>query len=110
MNPARTRYLPFAIFMVFIGLDQVAGFLIDRGFIGLAPTALYYLYPVKVIVVAGLLYRYRYAYSELTLKDLSKNPTTVAVCAMGCWCTCSGYGWIGPSVRPARVYSLLLLP
>ena len=112
MNPARTRYLPFAIFMVFIGLDQVAGFLIDRGFIGLAPTALYYLYPVKVIVVAGILYRYRYTYSELTLKDLSKIPTTVAVCAMGLlvfllWIQMD---WTIGAAGPPRGFNLLLLP
>ena len=112
MNPASSRYLPFAVFMAFIGLDQFAGFLLERGLIGLAPTTLYYLYPIKATTVAILLLRYRHTYNELEFKDLSKIPTTVAVCVMGLlvfllWIQMD---WTIGTVGPPRGFNLLLLP
>jgi CAAX prenyl protease-like protein len=82
-NPARCRYLPFALFMAFIGLDEIIRLFSKYGFITLGETTLYYLYPLKVLVVACLLYRYRREYQELKLKDLSKFSTTFAVCVAG---------------------------
>jgi hypothetical protein len=66
-NPASARYLPFAVFMAFIGFDEGARFLAEKGFITLTETTLYYLYPVKALVVAYLLYRFRHEYRELSL-------------------------------------------
>jgi len=82
-NPGYYRYIPFAVFMAFIGLDEILRFLAGHGLIFLDATTLYYLYPVKTLVVAYLLYRYRKEYSELTLKDLANIPTTLAVCVTG---------------------------
>jgi len=112
MNPARARYLPFVVFMAFIGLDEFAGFLLERGLIGLAPTNLYYFYPVKTLMVAALLYRYRRAYSELEFKKLSKIPTTIAVCAIGLlvfllWIQMD---WTIATAGTPRGFNLLLLP
>jgi CAAX protease family protein len=69
--------------MVFIGLDEALRFLAGQRFITLPVTDLYYLYPVKTVTVAVLLYRYRREYRELTLKDLANIPATLAVCGMG---------------------------
>jgi CAAX prenyl protease-like protein len=82
-NPARCRYLPFAVFMAFIGLDEIIRLFSKHGFIALGETTLYYLYPLKILVVACLLYRYRNEYREIKLTDLADFSTTVAVCAAG---------------------------
>jgi uncharacterized protein len=82
-NPALYRYLPFAIFMAFIGLDEIIRLFSKYGFISLEETTLYYLYPLKVLVVACLLYRYRREYREIKLTDLANFSTTVALCVAG---------------------------
>lgn len=83
LNPASYRYIPFAVFMAFIGLDEVLRFLAGYGVFTFAESTYYYLYPVKVITVGYLLYRYRNEYSELTFKDLANLPATLAVCGTG---------------------------
>jgi len=82
-NPSRCRYLPFAVFMAFIGLDEIIRLFSKYGFITVGETTLYYLYPLKVLVVACLLYRYRKEYQELKLKDLANFSTTFTVCISG---------------------------
>lgn len=83
VNPAFYRYIPFAVYMAFIALDEVIRFLAGHGFIILGETSLYYLYPVKALVVGYLLYRYRNEYHELNFKDLANLPLTLAVCGAG---------------------------
>jgi CAAX prenyl protease-like protein len=83
MKPALPRFLPFAIFMAFIGLDELLQELIGLGFIKLEATALYYLYPLKTVVVGYLLYRFREEYNELSFKELLKIPTTLIVSCLG---------------------------
>ena len=82
-TPAFCRIAPFALFMAFIGLDEGLRFLAGRGIFHLAESALYYLYPLKALAVAMLLYRYRREYSELSLRELKKLPVTCAVCMLG---------------------------
>jgi len=69
--------------MAFIGLEEGLRFLAEKGFLTLTETSLYYLYPVKVLVVAYLLYRYRSEYREISLSDLACLPRTLAVCGTG---------------------------
>lgn len=83
VNPAFYRYIPFAVYITFIALDQVIRFLAGQGFLILGETTLYYLYPVKVLVVGYLLYRYRKEYRELTFKEMANFPATLAVCGAG---------------------------
>lgn len=83
MKPALPRFLPFAVFMAFIGLDEVLRTLIEHGLLRLEVTALYYLYPLKVVVTGYLLFRFRREYRELRLKELSISPTTLAVFCVG---------------------------
>ncbi len=80
---ARARYLPFAVFMAFIAIDEIARFAASQGLFNLTDTTLYYLYPVKAVVVAALMFHYRRAYTELTVKDLTRIPVTVSVIMLG---------------------------
>ena len=112
VNAAFYRYFPFAVFMAFIGLDEIIRFLASQGLFILEATTLYYLYPVKAVVVGYLLYRYRGEYRELTLKDLSNIPTTLAVGAVGLlvfflWIHMD---WTFGSAAVPQGYNPLLLP
>lgn len=80
---ARARYLPFALFMAFIGIDEILRYLAGQGLFTLTDTTLYYLYPIKTLAVASLLFHYRKEYRELSLKDLANLPTTAASCLLG---------------------------
>lgn len=83
VSSAFYRYLPFAVFMAFIGLDELIRFLAVQGLFTLEATTLYYLYPVKVLTVGCLLYISKDHYHELTLKDLANFPATLAACGIG---------------------------
>lgn len=82
-SPACVRSLPFAIFMAFIGLDEVIRFLEGQEILTLSETTLYYLYPVKVIVVALILIKFRHYYHEMSWRSLANLPVTLAACATG---------------------------
>lgn len=77
------RYIPFALFMAFIGLDELIRFLAGQGLFKLEATTLYYLYPVKALTVGALLYIFRKQYHELTFRDLANLPATLAACGVG---------------------------
>ncbi|MFA7061879.1 MAG: CAAX prenyl protease-related protein [Pedobacter sp.] len=83
MKSALPRFLPFAIFMAFIGLDELLRTLIEHGFIQLEASATYFLYPLKTVVTGYILYRYRKEYNELNFKELSIIPTTLLVSCVG---------------------------
>lgn len=83
MKPATCRFLPFAVFMAFIGLDELLRMLMTRGLLKFEPAALYYLYPLKTLVVAALLFHFRKRYTELNFKDLRSLPTTLAISGVG---------------------------
>ena len=83
MKPALPRFLPFVVFMAFIGLDELLRFLIEHGFIKIEATALYYLYPLKTVVVGYLLYRFRKEYDDLNFKELLGIPKTLIVSCVG---------------------------
>jgi len=82
-SPAFYRCLPFALFMGFIGLDELIRFCAGHGFFRLEATTLYYLYPIKAVTVGAFLFIFRKRYQELTLKDLANIPTTLASCGIG---------------------------
>ncbi|MHB8058532.1 MAG: CAAX prenyl protease-related protein [Desulfuromonadaceae bacterium] len=83
MKQALPRVLPFVVFMAFIGLDELLRSLIEHGFIQFDATAIYYLYPLKTVVVGYLLYRFRKEYNELDFKDLRSHATTLVVSCVG---------------------------
>jgi uncharacterized protein len=78
-----SRTLPFVLFMAFIGVGEGARFLAQHGMLVLEPTTLYYLYPVKTLAVALLLYIYRGEYRELSWKELAQGKQSLAVVAVG---------------------------
>ena len=83
MKPATCRFLPFAVFMAFIGLDELIRMLMTRSLLKFEPAALYYLYPLKALVVAALLFHFRKRYTELKLKELLSFPTTMPISRVG---------------------------
>ena len=82
-NSALYRYLPFAVFMAFIGLEELIRFCAYLGLLKLQATTLYYLYPIKALTVGSLLILNIKQYRELSFKDLNKLPITVASCVVG---------------------------
>ena len=82
-SPAFYRCLPFALFMGFIGLDELIRFCAGYGFFRLEATTLYYLYPLKAVTVGAILFIFRKRYHELTFRDLANIPTTLASCGIG---------------------------
>lgn len=74
---AWARIIPFAVFMGFIGLQQGLAWSIEQGFLPLTKQQLLYLYPVKAVLVAALLYFFRHAYTELRFSEL-KNMRHLA--------------------------------
>jgi uncharacterized protein len=69
-NDSIPRILPFIVFMVFIGFDELAGFIEKAGLIQLDRTFSLFLYPVKVFATAAVLLFFRGSYSEIKAGDL----------------------------------------
>ena len=63
------RIVPFAVFMGFIGLQQLLQWATEQGYVTLSDQQLLYLYPVKAILVATLLLYFLRHYSELRWND-----------------------------------------
>lgn len=82
-NKAFYRYFPFAVFMGFIGIDELVRFLAGHGLFKLEATTLYYLYPVKAVTVGFLLFLFRKKYSELSFRDFIDFPVTFISVAVG---------------------------
>lgn len=80
---AQARYLPFLIFMLFIGVNSIGEILIERGLLPLPLHALYYLYPLRIAAVIGVLYYLRREYSEIDWKDILRWPITLGTIALG---------------------------
>src|SRR5208282_2956919 len=76
------RVLPFAIFMAFIAVQELAGFLARCGGVIHPYESLpMVLYPVKALAAGAALLFYASNYSELRPGDLSKLPLSlVSVC------------------------------
>lgn len=82
-NAALYRYLPFAVFMAYIGLDELIRILAGQGLFRLEAATLQYLYPLKALTVAGLLVLFRKQYRELSFRDLADLPATLLSCGVG---------------------------
>jgi CAAX protease family protein len=70
------RVAPFALFMAFIGLEELLRFSATRGFFPLSATAILYLYPLKAFSVGILLLMFRSNFQEIRLRDLQKYGNT----------------------------------
>ncbi len=69
-NESLPRILPFAVFMAFIGVDEIAGLLARNGLIHLDQAFPFILYPLKALATTGVLLFFKSHYSEIRLKDL----------------------------------------
>jgi uncharacterized protein len=106
------RALPFALFMAFIGVDEGIRFAVQHHWLTVPDSAPYYLYPVKTVSVAALLYLYRGKYQELQLKDLLNGRTSAAVCVIGVltfvmWISMD---WTLPGAGAPKGFNPTLLP
>jgi len=108
-SAATARYLPFAAFMAFIGLEELLRFLSGRGLVTVSAEHLLYLYPVKIVVVVGILYKYRKQYYELVWRDLLRLTESLAVVMAGLlvFLLWINLDWVVPG---GQGYSPLLLP
>jgi hypothetical protein len=69
--------------MGFIAIDEFTRFLAGQGLFKLEATTLYYLYPLKTLVIGYLLYLFKEHYHELRLRDLANLRATLAACGIG---------------------------
>lgn len=70
------RILPFALFMIFIGVEEGLHYMVAKGTITLPSTTFIFLYPFKIASVLALLWYFRGEYSELRWGDLRRWPLT----------------------------------
>jgi CAAX prenyl protease-like protein len=77
------RIIPFALYFVFVGLDEGLRFLVSAGFATIPTEIFLFLYPVKISVVIVALWYFRTAYTELNLHDLSQWQYTIFSTVMG---------------------------
>ncbi|MEA3363966.1 MAG: CAAX prenyl protease-related protein [Thermodesulfobacteriota bacterium] len=77
------RIIPFAVFMGFIGLQQILEWTVTKGWLDLTEEQMLYLYPIKALIVTGLLIFFWRKYSELHLADFKNITHTVASILLG---------------------------
>lgn len=109
---AHHRYLPFALFMAFIALDEALRFLAGRGLFTLETATLAYLYPLRAVATGWLLFHYRRYYNELALRDLAQIPRTLTTIGVGLvvFVLWINMDWtLGSAAAPAG-YNPLLFP
>lgn len=69
--------------MVFIGVNELLGFLGDQGIINFSSTLSLYLYPARIAVVALLLAFFRKRYDEIRIRDLLRFRDTILSVIVG---------------------------
>jgi uncharacterized protein len=77
------RIIPFAAFMAFIGVQQLLEWSVVKGWLDLNAQQMLYLYPIKTVLVIGLLLFFRGQYNELHLADFKNLTHTVASILLG---------------------------
>ncbi|HYA39781.1 MAG TPA: CAAX prenyl protease-related protein [Syntrophobacteraceae bacterium] len=82
LSRAVPRVLPFAVFMAFVGVDEIAGFLSRHGIIDPGEYFPFVVYPLKALAAAAVLLSFRSVYSEIKFGDLSRlRDSTISVFA-----------------------------
>ncbi|MDX2480560.1 MAG: CAAX prenyl protease-related protein [Desulfuromusa sp.] len=77
------RIIPFAAFMAFIGVQQLLEWSVAKGWLELSAQQMLYLYPLKTVLVTGLLLFFWRKYSELNFADFKNLIHTVASILLG---------------------------
>jgi len=81
-RPALARILPFALFMAFIGFEELLRYSQTYGW-AIPETVFLGLYPIKVVCVAAVLWFFRRDYSEINLRDLGNYRLTFGSIVLG---------------------------
>ena len=77
------RIIPFAVFMLFIGLQQILEWTVVKGWLDLTAQQMLYLYPIKALLVTGLLIFFWRKYTELHFADFKNLTHTMASILLG---------------------------
>lgn len=77
------RILPFAVFMVFIGIEEIGRFLLSAGWIAIEDGYLQVIYPVSVVAAASVLFIFRKNYTEIERSDIRNIPHLLWGAAVG---------------------------
>ena len=77
------RILPFALFMVFIGLEELVRFFAARKLLAVAENFSHSLYPVKALAVAVVITFFWSRYQEIRLRDLARLRDTILSLLIG---------------------------
>ena len=99
-----SRVFPFALFMLFIGLEEFARFLQGKAILQVGAHAIYWIYPVKAAAVGAVLILFRKHYREMRLSDLGRPTQTVAslLVGLGVFCLWVNMDWsFGTQGAPA---------
>lgn len=78
-----SRIIPFAVFMLFIGLQQILEWTVVNGWLDLTAQQMLYLYPLKALLVTGLLIFFWSKYTELHFADFKNLTHTIASISLG---------------------------
>ncbi|WP_026840878.1 CAAX prenyl protease-related protein [Citrifermentans bremense] len=106
------RTVPFAMFMAFIALEESFRYAIQQHWLDLPITTLFYLYPIKTVAVALLLYKHSPFYHEIRIQDLGQLWSTVSVVLIGLltfaiWVSAD---WVVTLASPPGGFNPMLLP
>ncbi len=77
------RIIPFAVFMLFIGLKEILAWVVVKGWLDLSAEQMLYFYPIKTLLVAGLLIYLWGQYDELHFVDFKNYTHTIASILLG---------------------------
>ncbi|RQW85136.1 MAG: CAAX prenyl protease-related protein [Geobacter sp.] len=97
-NAFYCRIAPFALYMLFIALEQLAHFLSGKGILNLTEQFYLFLYPIKVISVAILLFVLRKSYTEVTFREVFRPRIAFAALGVG---ICVFVLWINMDMKQA---------
>ena len=119
-RPALARILPFALFMAFIGLEELLRLGQTHG-IAIPENLLLILYPIKVVCVAVVLWYFRRDYSEINWRDLGNYRLTFGSIVLGVtifvlwinmdwsWAAFGVPKGYNPSVLPSETANIILI-
>lgn len=77
------RIAPFALFMSYIGIEEILRFAVSHKIFEIPYSWFLYLYPLKTITVGFFLFRYRKSYIELAWSDLANLKALLTAITTG---------------------------
>jgi CAAX prenyl protease-like protein len=77
------RIIPFAGFMIFIGVEEILRFLRSHSLLSFSEQTIFLLYPVKTLTTVFLLFWLYRRYSELNWRDLGRISDTLRSLVLG---------------------------